>query len=297
MPKEILYTSAIDQDGNLVHVNCAEKGKTYYCPLCKKEFILRKSGKTGKGSKRPHFAHNEVTTNCTPEGVLHHSFKRKLIDLLNQTISEKGILIVNWRCRICTKDYKKTSINRNLLAKVVQVREEYHLQVCRPDIALLDVNGNVIAVIEVVVTHAPEEKTISYYRENGITLIQLNIQSEEDLLNVKEKISNPDIVTFCLIPNCPFFDFHKSRRKLAIGSVRCSNCLNTKRTYRLVVDSVFGQMNTNILTEGEIESLVDNKVCIKVEANKVTGVHIPIVECLGCKRLSIRGRRNIRWKT
>ena len=83
MVKEILYTTALDENGNLIRINDAEKGGTYYCPNCKSEFILRKSGKTGKGSRRPHFAHNNLTTNCTGESNLHFSFSI----YINQTIS------------------------------------------------------------------------------------------------------------------------------------------------------------------------------------------------------------------
>lgn len=52
---------------------------------------------------------------------------------------------------------------------------------CRPDIALLDVEGSVIAAIEIVVTHEPEEDVLRYYERNGITLKQINLFSEEDL--------------------------------------------------------------------------------------------------------------------
>ena len=70
MVNEILYATAIDKDGNLIHIDDAVKGIDYYCPECKKEFILHKSGKTGQGSKRPHFKHNELSPNCKPETVL-----------------------------------------------------------------------------------------------------------------------------------------------------------------------------------------------------------------------------------
>jgi competence CoiA-like predicted nuclease len=96
MEKEILYTTALDKNDSFIHINNAEKGVNYYCPLCKKEFILRKSGKTGKGSRRPHFAHNELTPNCTPEGVLHYSFKKMLIDLLDKYKAENKPFILNW---------------------------------------------------------------------------------------------------------------------------------------------------------------------------------------------------------
>lgn len=296
MSKEILYITAIDKYGNLVHINDAEKGKRYYCPSCRKKFILRKSGKTKKGSKRPHFAHNELTTNCSPESVLHYSFKRKLIDFLNQYIYENRGLIVNWNCSICTKDYTRTSLTRNLLEKATQIREEYDLQVCRPDISLIDIDQKVIAVIEIVVIHAPEENTINYYKENGITLIQLNLQSEEDLFNVREKITNPDSVNFCLIPNCPAFDFHKINRKLAVGVTRCRNCGSAINSYRLEVDSVFGKMNTDNLTESELKLLVEHNVQMKVKTDKLTGINIPVIKCTSCEKRKrmIRSKYNRR---
>ena len=34
MVKEILYTTAIDKKGNLIHIDNAEKGSNYYCPMC-----------------------------------------------------------------------------------------------------------------------------------------------------------------------------------------------------------------------------------------------------------------------
>ena len=138
MVKEILYTTANDENDELVHINNAEKGKNYFCPNCKTEFILRKSGKTGKGSKRPHFAHNNLTTNCTPEGVLHYSFKKLLIDLLKRYKAENKALEVNWNCDACYNSNKG-----NLLENVASIREEYNLKVCQPDIALIDAEENV----------------------------------------------------------------------------------------------------------------------------------------------------------
>lgn len=71
----ILYTVAIDNDGNLIKANDAEKGNVFFCPVCKTDLILRKSGKTGKGTKRPHFSHRKLIPNCTPETALHYSYK------------------------------------------------------------------------------------------------------------------------------------------------------------------------------------------------------------------------------
>ena len=212
MTKEILYTSALDENGNTIYINDAEKGRTYYCPICKGKFILRKSGKTGKGSRRPHFAHNNLTTNCTPEGVLHYSFKKLLIDLLERYRSESKPLIVNWKCNTCSVDYSKSKLKTNLLAKTATIKEEYNLKVCQPDIALLDPEGEVVAAIEIVVTHEPEENVLRYYERKGITLIQINLFSEDDLYKVEEKITNPDVVNFCLNPKCPIIGTMRQRQ-------------------------------------------------------------------------------------
>jgi competence CoiA-like predicted nuclease len=76
--KEILYTVATDLYGTLIKAFDAEKGGSFFCPECKTKLILRKSGKTGNGTKRPHFAHRGLTPNCTPETALHSVFKNLL---------------------------------------------------------------------------------------------------------------------------------------------------------------------------------------------------------------------------
>lgn len=288
MNKEILYITAIDKKGNLVHVRDAEKGKEYFCPYCKKEFILRKSGKTGKGSKRPHFAHNELTPNCTPEGALHSSFKKKAVDLLNKYKSEGRPLIVNWSCKDCSIDYSKIPLNPNLLENTASIEEEYDLRVCRPDIALSDINKKIIAAIEIVVTHEPGENALKHYRENGITLIQINVNSEEDLDLVEEKITNPDILNYCINPECPNFDFHSTNRKLKVGFVGCKNCGHKVKTFLLESDSVFGKLRTTFLTENELKLIQENGVQIKIETHDLTGIKYPVVRCLNCE---IRYRR------
>lgn len=40
MLREILYTTALDENGNILLVDNAEKGTMYYCPICKNEFTL-----------------------------------------------------------------------------------------------------------------------------------------------------------------------------------------------------------------------------------------------------------------
>jgi hypothetical protein len=287
MVKEILYTTAIDDNGDLVHIDDAEKGKVYHCPLCKKVFILRKSGKTGKGSKRPHFAHNELTPNCNPETVLHYSFKKMVVDLLNKYISEKNELVINWRCNACAKHHKG-----NLLAKVTSIKEEHYLKVCKPDIALLDAEENVIAVIEVVVTHKPEEKVLQYYQENKIIHIQINLSSDEDLKIVLSKITTPDIVDYCLNPKCSNKIRYSIKRRIYFYPDRC-RCYQPIEKYLIEINSAFGILKTLDFTDNEISFVQSKRTNIEVKTNEKTNEKYPTSICFNCRYISSRGHKRL----
>jgi transposase-like protein len=285
IPNEILYTTAIDQNDHLIHVNNAEKGSKYYCPLCKKEFILKKSGKSGKGSRRPHFAHNELTPNCTPEGVLHYSFKKMLISLLESYKNENKDLIMSWRCSSC--EYTNSVF---LLQRVASIKEEFNLGVCRPDIALLDETGKVIAVIEIVVNHSPEEYALNYYRGNKIVLIQINLQKEDELLMVEGKLSKPSYVEFCINPKCNAYKNYEIKRKIIFETVVCSNRLHMMKKCFIGIESIFGRQKSMEFTHDEIEGAKYNGVNLRVAKNET----IPKFICIQCQRFrnqfSRRGR-------
>jgi Competence protein CoiA-like family len=290
MAKEILYTTALDENHKLIHIDGAEKGRSYYCPECKNEFILRKSGKTGRGSKRPHFAHNQLTPNCTPEGVLHYSFKKLTIDLLERYKAENKKLEVNWNCPTCS-EYNKG----NLLAKTTSTREEYNLKVCQPDIALLDTEGNVIAVIEIVVTHKPEEKVLQYYIDNKIILVQIDLYSDEDLKIVKRKITTPNIVDYCLNPKCSDNGRHSISRKILSYHDNCGGCLQPIDKYKIEVNSAFGRHQTLNFTDSEISFVKSKRNNIQVNTNRTTNKKYPTSICNNCRRMCSRGRSSRRF--
>ncbi len=280
---EILYTTAIDENGILVHINNAEKGKVYCCPSCKTEFILRKSGKTGKGSKRPHFAHNKLSPNCTPETVLHYSFKKKVVELLNKYLSEKKEFIINWKCFACSKN-----TSGNLLAKVTSIKEEYNLKVCQPDIALINAEEKVIAVIEIVVTHKPDEKVLLYYQENKIILIQINLFSDEDINIIEKKIRTPDIVDYCINPRCSNSIRYSIKRRLISLHDRCGRCFQPIERYRTEINSAFGIQKTLDFTENEINYVKSKRKNIEVQTNQKTKEKYPSSICYNCKTWNAR---------
>lgn len=296
MNKKILHTHAEDESGNLIHVNNAEKGIKYYCadPECKKEIIFRNSGKTGKGSKRPHFSHKKGTNpNCSPERALHEVFKNKLIDLLEKYKAEIKPFIFNWNCGVC--NYTNSG---NLLEKATLIKAEYYLGECRPDIALLDKEENVLAVIEIVNTHPPEERVLQYYKNKKITLIQINLTSDEDSSRVEERTKNPHIVDLCISPACQNNNKYKMNRSVVGRRHKCSCCYRDILKFEIKIDSVFGIQPSFGFTEDEItlvESKCDN-IVLKTRIND-QGIKekYPIMECLNCKIIRSRyaGRRRL----
>lgn len=217
--KSILYTVAETNTGELIIAAQAEKGNAFFCPICHTELLLRKSGNTGKNSKRPHFAHKALTANCTPETALHFSFKTLLARKLQQFIDGNQPLQFQWSCKYCDGHHEG-----NLLKRIKSVIVEHDLGICRPDIALLDKEQKVFAVIEVVVTHKPEENVLEFYKNNKIILIQINLSSDTDIDELDKKISSPNLVTTCFNPQCNKCGNFKHKTILTIVDGPCWKC-------------------------------------------------------------------------
>jgi len=203
MIKELLHTIAKDINGDPIHISNAIKGLKYFCPECNDEFVLRKSGKTGKGSRRPHFAHKNLSPNCTPEGYLHSSFKILLLDKIKSSLESKSPIDMFWECAYCKKEH-----HANLLGGVCSVKKEYDMKTCRPDIALLKEKGGVLAAIEIIVSHAPENNVLSFYRTNNIPLINITLNPSDpikELENIDAKIQHPTRVDFLSNMSCPSY--------------------------------------------------------------------------------------------
>ncbi|MBZ3935473.1 competence protein CoiA family protein [Methanimicrococcus blatticola] len=216
---DILYTVAIDEKGKIITVTDAEKGQKYSCPVCKTELILRKSGKTGKGSKRPHFSHKIITQNCTAETALHYSFKNLLAKELELYVTTNYEFNITWNCKLCNSNH-----SANLLEDVKFVRTEHDLILYRPDIALLDKNEKVLVAIEIVVSNPTAENKLLFYKEENIKYIQINLQSDTDIENIEEKASFPDDVDFCLQSKCDICKSDQFRKILHVIENKCLEC-------------------------------------------------------------------------
>jgi len=216
---EILYTIAKDSEGKLFTALSAEKGSQYYCVNCNNAIVLKKSGKVGPRSKRPHFAHKSLMPNCQPETALHFGFKTLAAEKLNQYLEAGSPFNFTWRCEFCGEQH-----TGNFIKKLKVVRLEYDLKDCKPDIALLAENDQIFAAIEIVVTHKPSERVLNYYLENKIILIQINLKSDHDIYLLEEKLTEPNLVKFCLNPKCSVCNNFQQKYIMSIIDGKCWKC-------------------------------------------------------------------------
>lgn len=218
---KLLLPYAYDPDGNLVSIDDVTKGQKYTCPACGAELSLRIS-KIPPGQKhhrRNHFAHKGNTDNHCSESFLHKLFKERCAEFISNKIAKQETLYFYWRCKKCYEEHKG-----NLLKTAKKVDIEYNLGVCKPDIALLDGNDDAIIVIEIVVTHKPEDNALKYYEDNNIACLQINVDDFSDCDNIEKKLSRPSEVSRCPNPICQECGNRKNTRTLITTTASCWSC-------------------------------------------------------------------------
>lgn len=215
---KILYCSALNSKGLIVSASQAVKGEKHFCPLCTSSMLLKR----GK-QRRPHFSHQANSSTCTSEGVLHFSFKNLLHQRIDSCIKDNAPLPMSWNCHICHESHQG-----DLLKKANDVKQEYDMKFARPDIALLSANERIVAVIEVVVTHQPEEKVRNFYKSKNIPLVKFELSSDAQLSMASAEVLKPTFVSSCLSPKCPNCNKYLYKRNLVFCYAECYKCGSEK---------------------------------------------------------------------
>jgi len=197
MSKELLHEYGLNEQGQLLKAKNALKGDKYICPGCNTDFILKKSGNTGAGSRRPHFAHNNFEGSCSYESYLHKTFILRAVEYLANCISNNLLIEFHWICNNCKQPHSCK------LDGFSGVKAEFGLKERRPDIALFDHAGQVVIVIEIIYKHPPEDEAIQFYHQQNINVMQIHIASHEDLDNVKAKLEIPKNFDLCIAKRVP----------------------------------------------------------------------------------------------
>ncbi len=239
-----------ERDGRLIHVSRVESGLgcRCVCPVCKGRVLARK-GKV----MRHHFAHHSQGE-CSPETVLHQVGKRLLHARIARHIRRRRPLQLRWRCRFCSETHEG-----NLLRLARKVEMEKALDGCRPDLVLSDELGNPLAILEIVVTHSPDENVLEYCRESGAVLVCLRVQDGRDLLALEvETPLRPSHVGLCLNPQCAICAQALSPSTLHVLDIACWRCglpmkaAVLKADGRLVGPEVFSSEQTQIAEEAGV---------------------------------------------
>lgn len=273
--KDILFSMARDSTGQFIHAAEANRSEEFTCDLCNGEMILRRSLKEGKGSKRPHFAHKSLTPNCTPESALHFTFKNLLFSFLKERI-EGGIPYkFCWKCESCDEVH-----SGDLLKKAKRISLEHNLNTCQPDIALLNEAGEVYAVIEVVVSHKPEESTLQYYSDNGIVLLQINLKSDRDLMEYPKRLYQPDRVTLCVNPKCVNCGAYQRKRKLWVIDGPCWKCSQPMKVAS--VETAMESILIEKFNEEELRLAKENGAIIQKRYSKTAEGSYLVNVCKSC---------------
>ena len=223
---------AINSSGNRVHIDNANKGDNYTCPTCGAPLSLRIS-KIPKGQKYHrinHFAHKGSVDNHCSESYLHKLFKQGVAEYIRTELDKSNNAIwFEWQCNKCNEQHEG-----DLLKKATKVIEEYDLQACRPDIALLDKDDKVVIVIEIVVTHKPSPETLQFYEDNQIVCIQIEVSDFSECDKIQEKVSHPNAVSKCRNPICKKCGEVMNNAKLIVVTAPCWKCSNNMKIAMIV---------------------------------------------------------------
>lgn len=271
MTKDILYSIGQTSSGQLIKAVDAEKGDSYVCPSCNQEFVLRKGTR-----KRPHFAHKALSPNCTPETALHYEFKILMFKRIQESITQKSPLELQWKCSDCGGQHRG-----NLLKKATLVKLEHDLGTCKPDIALIDEYGSKVAVIEVIVSHVPEQSTLDYYSSKNIAVVSYKLNSDEDINRIDIPVLEPDsVVNVCRNPKCLKCGKHQSKKCLLIIDGNCWKCKAKMKVAALRGDVGYEGDFTN----SDIQLAIQNGVFMKWQYSRTAGRRYIASTCRKCNK-------------
>lgn len=170
---------ALDENKNIINAKNALKNQKYFCPSCKSEMILKQGN-----IRKWHFAHK--TDSCSYDNYLHSLAK---------------IMIANWLTKSKTINLEMNCYNKCDHYKICKIYSEelcvktnsieYDLKKYYNSFILEHKYNGFIAdifcehektpiFIEIYVTH----KCSEYKKTSGIKIIEIKIESEEDIINI-----------------------------------------------------------------------------------------------------------------
>jgi hypothetical protein len=153
-----LYEWALDAAGQPVHILEAGRSGGYFCPVCGGKMIAKLGD-----IKQHHFAH-ETLQFCEPDEVANAAISRWIANHIQVCLKEDRGIVVTWPCPLCHQPH-----TTNLLNDITQVQQKYEHGDLRPDIALLDADNRLRAVL--LLHKATQDMLLAYTREEIMVIV------------------------------------------------------------------------------------------------------------------------------
>jgi hypothetical protein len=197
----ILYPCALDGESKLVHIKDATSGPfTCLNPECGGDMVAR------QGDVRIwHFAHKLSSVVCSGETALHFTAKM----LLEQSFRDGTFPAIYYPCPTCGYEQLLSAADCGRLSV------EAFIYGVRPDIAMF-VGDRVKFVIEVVVAHSIEPKTLAVYRVSRTAVVVWEPSWDELRSGLK---------------------VIRATRTHGLGSSRCRSCVRRGAAVDLALDA------------------------------------------------------------
>ena len=215
------------RDGELVHASRVERGLACGCVCveCGTRLVARRGRKI-----RPHFAHHASVGVCDGESLLHRLGKRILAQRMERAIATQRSVNVRWGCERCYRDHET-----NLVRDATGVVVEHTISTAdgsriRPDVTVYGPSGEPQTLVEVVVTHEPDQAVYDYARANGVAVAEFRVDTVADLegLEHAQPLRAKKATLGCLTPSCSECDKpmlnNPTRYSLHVVAAPCWKC-------------------------------------------------------------------------
>ena len=168
--------------GKYERVLSASKNDKYICPICKKD-VLFAQGLINK-SHFKHASNSKCSHYNGGESALHYNGKRLLKDMLeNKTVE------IHHECLKCKETESFEIPNNTINNVIIEYRFIYDERQRSADVALLNKNGNPIAMFEVVYTHKTKEndRPEPWFEISAVEINELDINNNNYVLNCERR--------------------------------------------------------------------------------------------------------------
>lgn len=173
---------ALDMNGSLIEIHRVNEGQQYFCPHCHKEMI----SKCGK-IRQWHFAHK--TDKCSYDKYLHSIAEMMIKDWFNKNESIMLIMDAWEKCNMYDEcKFRHEYDCKRKATKQINLKKYY--SICEKEQGFGGFVADLLCknpqrlddpiFIEILVTHECSQEK----KNSGIRIIEIEIQSEEDILNI-----------------------------------------------------------------------------------------------------------------